>query len=446
MPQQNEQIGPYTLIRQLGRGAFGIVWLAEKRSRITTTKVALKLSLDENPDFEAIKQEADLWVNASGHPNILPIIEADVYQDQIVIVSEFAPDGSLDGWLARHNGVAPSVDAAIKMISGILAGLEHLHSRRIIHRDLKPANILLQGETPRLADFGLARVLKSSAHTAGIAGTPAYMAPETFEGKRSEQSDIWSVGVLFYKLLTGSMPFPQTDLMALIGAIGMREPVPLPDNISIELQEIIRRTLEKDPINRYQSVKEMLLDLQNAPEKERARIKAAAERAEQERLRLEQEEKRRQEEAEKKEEQQKEEQKREQGKIVQPQVNSVDRVLNSETFIAIYYCIIGVFVIFGGTVGAQSASIEKLFAPSIYTSPPANNSIYSILTLFAGIISGILKNTILSKEHSQWVGSVVTHALAYGVMTFFALAILIGIVGFLAEKVLKEPPATEQKK
>src|SRR5689334_833416 len=104
MLKANDKIGPYVLIRQLGRGAFGVVWLAERRGAITTTKVALKLALDEDPDLAAIKQEADLWAEVGGHPNILPIIEADIYDGQVVIASEYAPDGSLEAWLKRNNG------------------------------------------------------------------------------------------------------------------------------------------------------------------------------------------------------------------------------------------------------------------------------------------------------------------------------------------------------
>ena len=111
-----------------------------------------KLPLDEQIDHETIKQEATLWEQASGHPNILPIIDADEYDGQIVIVSEFAPNGSLDEWLKR-NGKMP-VEKAVETTVKILDGLQFLHSRNIIHRDLKPVNILLQGETPRLADFG----------------------------------------------------------------------------------------------------------------------------------------------------------------------------------------------------------------------------------------------------------------------------------------------------
>src|SRR5438874_8599488 len=137
MPRPNEKIGPYTLIQQLGRGAFGVVWLAERRGAITKTKVALKLVLDEEPDLKAIKQEADLWERVGGHPNVLPIIEADIYDGQVVIASEYAPNGSLEGWLKKNGGAALSLESAVAMISGILAGLDHLHAKRVIHRDLK---------------------------------------------------------------------------------------------------------------------------------------------------------------------------------------------------------------------------------------------------------------------------------------------------------------------
>ena len=138
MFHEGAQIGPYTLIRKLGRGGFGEVWLAERRAKFVTTKVAVKLPHDDQVDHEAIKQEATLWEQASGHPNILPIIDADEYDGQIVIVSEYAPDGSLDEWLKTH-GKMP-VEKAVETTIKILDGLEFLHSRNIIHRDLKPAD------------------------------------------------------------------------------------------------------------------------------------------------------------------------------------------------------------------------------------------------------------------------------------------------------------------
>lgn len=266
MFRAGDRIGPYILISQIGRGGLGVVWLAEIRTTITTTSVAVKMPLDEDIELDTIRQEANLWVHASGHPNVLPIIEANVYDGQVVIVSEYAPDGSLDAWLRRYGGAAPSIETAAEMASGILAGLEHLHSRHIIHRDLKPQNLLIQGQTPRLADFGISRILKSTSQSGIVAGTPVYMAPEAFDGKRNEQTDIWSVGVMFYEMLAGNLPFPQTDLTSLVGAILTRNPDPLPTSVPGPLQETISRSLARDLTQRYKSATEMRAALRNAME------------------------------------------------------------------------------------------------------------------------------------------------------------------------------------
>src|SRR5256885_10222637 len=138
MLRAEERIGPYTLIRQLGKGSFGVVWLAERRGKFLTTQVALKIPIDDEPDLEAIQNEAQSWLQVIGHPNVLPVLDADEYDGQIVIVSEYAPDGTLADWLKSHQGKAPSAEAAVTMTCGVLSGLEHLHSRQMIHRDMKP--------------------------------------------------------------------------------------------------------------------------------------------------------------------------------------------------------------------------------------------------------------------------------------------------------------------
>jgi len=257
MFSQSTRIGPYFLIRKLGQGGFGEVWLSERRAKFVTTRVAIKLPHDEQVDQEAIKSEATLWAKASGHPNILPIIDADEYDGQIAIVSEFAPDGSLHEWL-KKNGTMP-VNMAVEMTIKILDGLEYLHSRDIIHRDLKPGNILLQGDTPRLADFGISRALRATAssQTSNVSGTFAYMCPEGFDGKRSEQTDIWSVGVNLYQFLTGRLPFPQKEPSVLIAAIMLRDFDALPPEIPKELQRIIGRALAKRTEDRYVGAAEM---------------------------------------------------------------------------------------------------------------------------------------------------------------------------------------------
>lgn len=256
----NDQVGPYTLIKQLGKGAFGVVWLAENRTSIATSQVAIKISLEE-PDLQAIRQEAGLWAQIGGHPNVLPMIEANIYDGQVVIVSEYAPDGSLENWIKKHGGAAPSIKTAIEMMTGILSGLEHLHSKSILHRDLKPANVLLQGETPRLADFGLSRMLKSTSQSTNASGTPAYMSPEAFDGRKIIPSDLWAAGVIFYQLLTGKLPFPTKDYAGLIGAIFQKEPEPLPNFLN-KFKPIITKALEKNSENRYQTASHMKAALQ----------------------------------------------------------------------------------------------------------------------------------------------------------------------------------------
>ena len=261
MFQAQQRIGHYTLLRKIGQGGFGEVWLAEKRSEFITRQVAIKLPTDDQVDKAAIRREAQLWEQASGHPNVLPIIDADVYDGQMAIVSEYADGGSLADKLKREGKL--SVADAVALTVGILHGLEYLHHKRIIHRDIKPANILLQGHTPRLADFGISRAMQTSTISSVIIGTNAYMSPEAFDGARTPQTDIWSVGVTLYQLLTNKLPFPQGNPSERMFAILTQEFEPLPNEIPYILRNAIAQALAKKPASRYQSAQEMRLALQS---------------------------------------------------------------------------------------------------------------------------------------------------------------------------------------
>ncbi len=265
MFRPNDTLGPYTLIRTLGRGAFGEVWLAERKTALLTTQVALKLPLVSEDDIETVRLEAALWLRASGHPNIVPVMEADVFDGQVVIASEFIAGGSLHEWMMQRlpPNEAPSIEEAVAMMSGILAGLDYLHRAGLTHRDLKPENVLLQDGIPRLTDFGLARVLKTEARTGNISGTPRYMAPETFSGSYSAVSDLWSVGIMLHELLTGSHPFPTGDLMALMAAIQGQMAAPLTDSVPKRLQNIVLRLLAKSPEDRFASASAVRAALQS---------------------------------------------------------------------------------------------------------------------------------------------------------------------------------------
>lgn len=261
MPYINQHLGPYTLIKKLGQGGFGEVWLAEKKTKFVTKTFAVKLPLKEQVDADAVRHEATLWEQASGHANVLPIIDADEFDGQIAIVSEYAPDGSLADLLKKQGRL--SVEKAVEMIDGILAGLEFLHSRKIIHRDLKPDNVLLQGETPRLADFGISRVLRTTmtSSSVNLAGTPYYMAPECFDKKRNEQTDVWAVGVMLYEILAGNRPFEDDNLINLVSSIATKEPETLPANVPTWLDDVTRKALAKAPENRYKTAAEMRLHI-----------------------------------------------------------------------------------------------------------------------------------------------------------------------------------------
>jgi serine/threonine-protein kinase len=267
MEEAARKIGPYDLVRKIGQGTFGVVWLAKNRTTILKMQVALKLPREGEIDLEAFRREADVWVRASDQPHVLTLFDADVYDGQPVLVSKYAPDGSLEAWRARHGGRAPSVEAACKLMEGVLDGLAHLHGRRIIHRDLKPNNILLlYHETPHLADFGIPRVLRSSSYlTKDITDTFAYTAPEAFDGKRDEQTDLWAAGVIFYELLAGRLPFDQQDTASIVGAIVRHDPPELPAGLVPEVvQRVVTKALRRDPAQRYRSAVQMLLDLRDA--------------------------------------------------------------------------------------------------------------------------------------------------------------------------------------
>lgn len=258
MFQPNSKIGDYTLKSKIGKGAFGVVWLAEKKG-IIDTEFALKMPNEFDVDLDAIKREATLWKKASGHSNVLPIIEANIYDGQVVIVSEYVVEGSLQDEIdkQKNKGENIPVKKAIELLLGILSGLEHLHNRNIIHQDLKPANILLQSETPRLTDFGISGVLNSKSYVRGTSGTLPYMSPETFVGKRTVQTDIWSAGVIFYQILSGDLPFPQQDIPSIMHAIINGEPQRLSESIPQPLKNIVEKALQKKPEQRYKSALEM---------------------------------------------------------------------------------------------------------------------------------------------------------------------------------------------
>ncbi|HEX7733960.1 MAG TPA: tetratricopeptide repeat protein [Ktedonobacteraceae bacterium] len=206
-----QQIGNYYLETFVDHGSYGSVYQARHHIFNDDPPVALKLmhaDLDAREDREAFLQEARL-LRKLKHPAILPVIDVGFDLGRPYLVTQYAPGGSLRTRLRQWNGQPLPLTEALRILLSIGHALAHAHRHNVFHRDLKPENILFneQGE-PLLADFGIA-VAPTTAQTfrAGQGGTPAYMAPEQFEGLISPKSDQYSLGCIGYEMLTGRRPF-----------------------------------------------------------------------------------------------------------------------------------------------------------------------------------------------------------------------------------------------
>ena len=268
MLKEGLEIKDYTLKTFLGKGNFGEVWLAEKKIEIADKKVpfALKFISDNThgiSDYSSVKREINTWIDASGNKNIISVLDGFIYDNLFVIVSEYANNGSLRHWLRERGGRPAGLEKTVEIMSGILDGLSHLHAQKIIHRDLKPENVLLKGDVPCIADFGVSRIVETVSLDAGHAGTntagsPLYMSPESFERiKPSPQIDIWSAGVMLFEMLSGKTPYSADTIPGLIFEIVTKEPRSLPADVPESFHAVVKKALAKEMSDRFSSAKDM---------------------------------------------------------------------------------------------------------------------------------------------------------------------------------------------
>jgi len=281
----SERFGRYEILSELGRGAMGVVYKARdpKINRIVAVKtISLAGQPPENEQEyrERFFREAEAAGRVS-HPGIVTIF--DVGEEPKTrapyIVMEFVSGESLDKLLSKDDRKLP-VQTALQLALELAEALDCAHRQGVVHRDLKPANILMTDDGhAKITDFGVAKLNLSNQTLAGHAlGTPAYMSPEQLSGDAVDgRSDLFSLGVILYTVLTGHRPFQGNSALTVSFKVVNREPIPatlLDTELPEGLDRIIQKAMAKDPAERYQRGAEMALDIKKLQE-ERARASSA---------------------------------------------------------------------------------------------------------------------------------------------------------------------------
>lgn len=265
---ETKQVGDYQIDRELGRGAFGIVYLARHRAR-PETPVALKVVQGRGNLDRMMLEPAVL--SRLEHPNIVRLEDYFLKGDDLVLALEFI-DGSDLKTLMEEGEPFTRADVR-EMLVQLGSALAAAHEQNILHRDIKPANVLVQrtGDGWRfvLTDFGIGQVREGIQQRRQTGGTYLFMAPEQLRGRPSPQSDLWALGVVAYRLLTGRMPFPGPTFQELTTQIlygGVAPPSEVTkEPIDPDLERAVLRLLDKSLQERTASAAELLSDLGHRP-------------------------------------------------------------------------------------------------------------------------------------------------------------------------------------
>ncbi len=251
--------------RELGRGAFSVVYLAQD----TRNERPVALKVLRVKDCDATKEEKSRMlreirlVDKLASPHIVSFYRVhDLGEAGAAFEMEYLDAGTLDDVL--DCGRRLSLDKMMRVMRGVLLALDAAHSRSVLHRDVKPGNVLLDCDgSVKLGDFGLGRQVGegrlSGSDEGCIMGTPLYMSPEVLMASSATfASDLWSAGVLIYRLVTGRAPFPATNLPSLLHAIRDEEPFPMDADTPVPIRRLVARCLQKEPEDRPRSAREML--------------------------------------------------------------------------------------------------------------------------------------------------------------------------------------------
>jgi eukaryotic-like serine/threonine-protein kinase len=257
---RGQAVGKYKILSPLGSGGFGTVYLAE--DTWIHKKVAIKVPHRQNVDFSDLLREPRLLASLN-HPNIVSILTAEKQSNVFFIVMEYVPGDTLETVISRdgHIDLARTLDYTCQICNA----LDHAHQHGVIHRDLRPGNVLVhEGGVLKVADFGTSRFVELAAHGTTVIGSPPYMAPEQFHGKTVFASDIYSLGVTMYQMLTGVLPYntpAPADLEKLMKGELVAPPRTRNPKIPAKVNDIVMKAVAPDVNARYQSAGELLRDL-----------------------------------------------------------------------------------------------------------------------------------------------------------------------------------------
>lgn len=254
-----DYIPGYQLLNKLGGGVFGFVYKARKESIGKNYAIKFLKVDDENVkkavmhELEAIKFFAQV-----DHPHLVSIEDKGEVDGVPFIIMGYAGEETLK---KRFEEKSSTPTQALNLFRQILSGVAALHEKSIIHFDLKPGNVFLKGDFARVGDYGLSRLMSESRKTLSFGrGTPYYMAPELLKKKGDNRSDIYSLGVILFEMLTGEVPF-QGDSEWEVLKKHEEESIKFPSKIDSQLQQLISRMMAKKPEDRYQSVKDIVDDV-----------------------------------------------------------------------------------------------------------------------------------------------------------------------------------------
>jgi serine/threonine-protein kinase len=266
---EQPQLGRYVIESEVGRGAMGVVYRAKDtvlERTVAVKTVNMALEKDHADKYEARFYQEARAAGGLNHPNIVTVYDAGKAGDVVYMAMEYIQGVELRTLFVE--GQAMGVPQALSIAAQVAEGLGYAHQQGVVHRDIKPANIMVVSDGPvKITDFGIARMRASAdlTQTGVMLGSPKYMSPEQVIGKRADhRSDIFSLGVILYEMLTGAAPFAGENVTALMYQIVNFAP-PAPSTVNSQVPEmldfVVAKMLAKPLEDRYQDAREVARDL-----------------------------------------------------------------------------------------------------------------------------------------------------------------------------------------